>query len=110
MAEAGSNAGFSEAWQKKFSVIPLSLYSWCGVLSRLLKNAHLLRYPAASPSWWRGEESLLIPRDATPHPSLRQAQGRLIAACVGRERFETVPYKGFRAPCICAFFSSLRER
>jgi hypothetical protein len=33
--------------------------------SRLLKNAHLLRYPAASPSWRRGNESLLIRRDAT---------------------------------------------
>jgi len=35
----------------------------------LLKNGHLLRYPATSPSWRRGRESLLIRRDATPHPS-----------------------------------------
>jgi hypothetical protein len=41
----------------------------------LLKNAHLLRYPAASPSWRRGKKSLLIRRDATPHPSsLRSPQ------------------------------------
>jgi hypothetical protein len=31
----------------------------------LLKNGHLLRYPAASPSRRRGKESLLIRRDAT---------------------------------------------
>jgi hypothetical protein len=30
-----------------------------------LKNAHLLRYPAASPSRRRGKKSLLIRRDAT---------------------------------------------
>jgi hypothetical protein len=35
----------------------------------LLKNGHLLRYPAASPSRRRGRKSLLIRRDATPHPS-----------------------------------------
>jgi hypothetical protein len=35
------------------------------LLSRLLKNAHLRRYPAASPSRRRGEKSLLIRRDAT---------------------------------------------
>jgi hypothetical protein len=29
------------------------------------KNAHLLRSPAASPSWRRGKKSLLIRRDAT---------------------------------------------
>ncbi|HSB05675.1 MAG TPA: hypothetical protein VLK23_10820 [Thermodesulfobacteriota bacterium] len=29
-------------------------------LSRVLKNAHLPRYPAASPSWRRGKKSLLI--------------------------------------------------
>jgi hypothetical protein len=34
----------------------------------LLKNAHLLRYPAASPPWRRGKKSLLIRRDATPYP------------------------------------------
>ena len=50
--------------------------------NRLLKNAHLLRCPAASPSWRRGKKSLLIRRDATPHPSsLRRtskyASGRL---------------------------------
>jgi len=33
--------------------------------NRLLKNVHLLRYPAASPSWRRGKKSLLIRRDAT---------------------------------------------
>jgi hypothetical protein len=31
----------------------------------LLKNVHLLRYPAASPSWRRGKKSLLIRHDAT---------------------------------------------
>jgi hypothetical protein len=31
----------------------------------MLKNAHLLRYPAASPSRRRGRESLLLRRDAT---------------------------------------------
>jgi hypothetical protein len=36
-----------------------------GVHSRLLKNAHLRRYPAASPSRRRGKKSLLIRRDAT---------------------------------------------
>jgi hypothetical protein len=35
----------------------------------LLKNGHLLRYPAASPARRRGEKSLLIRHDATPHPS-----------------------------------------
>jgi len=48
----------------------------------MLKNAHLLRYPAASPSWRRGKKSLLIRRDATPHPSPCQARGRLVAAYV----------------------------
>jgi len=37
-----------------------------------LKNAHLLRYPAASPSRRRGKRSLLIRRDTTPHPSSLQ--------------------------------------
>ena len=37
--------------------------------NRLLKKGHLLRFPAASPSRRRGRESLLIRRDATPHPS-----------------------------------------
>src|SRR4030042_1458933 len=36
---------------------------------RLLKNGHLRRYPAASHARRRGKESLLIRRDATPHPS-----------------------------------------
>jgi hypothetical protein len=31
----------------------------------MLKNAHLLRSPAASPPWRRGTKSLLIRRDAT---------------------------------------------
>jgi hypothetical protein len=35
------------------------------ISKRLLKNTHLLRYPAASPSWWRGKKLLLIRRDAT---------------------------------------------
>jgi hypothetical protein len=35
----------------------------------LLKNGHLLRYPAASPPRRRGKKSLLIRRDPTPHPS-----------------------------------------
>jgi len=35
----------------------------------LLKNGHLRRYPADSPSCRRGKKSLLIRRDATPHPS-----------------------------------------
>jgi hypothetical protein len=39
----------------------------------LLKNGHQSRasrdYPAASPSRRRGKKSLLIRRDATPHPS-----------------------------------------
>jgi len=38
-------------------------------IDRLLKNGHLLRGPAASPSRRRGEKSLLIRRDATPQPS-----------------------------------------
>jgi len=38
-------------------------------LGRLLKKAHLRRYPAASPSWRRGKKSLLIRRDATPRLS-----------------------------------------
>jgi len=33
----------------------------------MLKKAHLLRYPAASPSCRRGKKSLFIRRDATPH-------------------------------------------
>jgi hypothetical protein len=37
--------------------------------NRLLKNAHLLRDPAASPSRRRGKKSFLIRRDATPHSS-----------------------------------------
>jgi hypothetical protein len=35
----------------------------------MLKNAHLLRFPAASPTRRRGRKSLLIRRDSTPHPS-----------------------------------------
>jgi hypothetical protein len=35
------------------------------MFSRLLKKAHLRRYPAASPSRLRGKKSLLILRDAT---------------------------------------------
>jgi hypothetical protein len=35
------------------------------VPNRFLKNAHPQRYPAASPSWRRGNISLLIRRDAT---------------------------------------------
>jgi hypothetical protein len=31
----------------------------------MLKNAHLLRSPVASPPWRRGRKSLLIRRDAT---------------------------------------------
>jgi hypothetical protein len=49
------------------------LRHWIGLcmrISRLLKNAHLRRRPAASPSRRRGKKSLLIRRDATPHPSL----------------------------------------
>jgi hypothetical protein len=34
-----------------------------------MKTVHLRRYPAASLSWRRGKKSLLIRRDATPHPS-----------------------------------------
>jgi hypothetical protein len=55
----------------------------------MLKNAHLLRYPAASPSWRRGKKSLLIRRDATPHPSGKVLH---LPACrsrgVGRGIFE----------------------
>jgi len=54
----------------------------------MLKNAHL----------WR-----------CPHPSPCQAQGRLIAAYIGRERFQTVPYIGFRAPSIWGFLSILHK-
>jgi hypothetical protein len=39
------------------------------ILYRLLKNAHLRRCPAASPSRRRGKKSLLTRRDATPHLS-----------------------------------------
>jgi hypothetical protein len=49
-------------------------------ISRLPKNAHLLRCPTASPCWRRGKVSLLIRRDATPPPSPYQARGRLVAA------------------------------
>jgi len=53
---------------------------------RLLKKAHLLRYPAASPSRRRGKKSLLIRRDATPHPSPCQGRDRLAAgAAVGND-------------------------
>jgi hypothetical protein len=45
-----------------------------------MKNTRLRRYPAASPSCRRGKKSLLIRRDATPHPSPCQARGRLIEA------------------------------
>jgi hypothetical protein len=45
-------------------------------IDRLVKNAHLRRCPARSPSRGRGKESLLIRRDAT----LR------IACLTGRER------------------------
>jgi hypothetical protein len=38
---------------------------WREIFSRLLNKAHLLRYPAASPSRWRGKKSLLTRRDAT---------------------------------------------
>jgi hypothetical protein len=59
-----------------------SQYSFAKILNRLLKNAHLRRYPAASPSRRRGKKSLLIRRDATPHPSPCQARGRLVAAYI----------------------------
>jgi len=57
---------------------------------RLLKNAHLRRYPAASPSRQRGKKSLLIRRDATPHPSSLQrtfkyASGRLTNSSAWQE-------------------------
>jgi hypothetical protein len=43
---------------------------------RAAEKTHLSRalrdYPAASPSWRRGRKSLLIRRDATPHPSSLQ--------------------------------------
>jgi hypothetical protein len=68
------------------------------ILNRLLKNAHLRRYPAASPSRRRGKKSLLIRRDATPHPSSCQSTRQACCGVRRRERFETVPYKGFRAP------------
>ena len=80
------------------------------ITSRLLKNAHLLRYPAASPTRRRGRESLLIRRDATPHPSPCQARGRLIAAYVvgnGLKPFPTKDFGGSRkqgfadSTCIC---------
>src|SRR4030043_1242011 len=44
--------------------------------NRPLKNAHLLRYPAASLSRRRGKKSLLIRRDATPHSSLLRRTGK----------------------------------
>jgi hypothetical protein len=40
---------------------------------RSLNNDLLLRRPAISQTRWRGKESLLIRRDATPHPSLHLA-------------------------------------
>jgi hypothetical protein len=46
-------------------------------ISRLLKNAHLLRYP---------------------HPSPCQSTGQACCGVRRRERFETVPYEGFRLP------------
>jgi len=45
--------------------------------NRLLKKGHLRR---------------------SPHPSPCQARGRPFAAYTCRERFETVPYEGFRLP------------
>jgi hypothetical protein len=62
---------------------------------RLLKNAHLLRFP---------------------YPSLRQAQGRLVAAYV-QARLAPQDFACLReaasakagAPCIWAFLSSLRR-
>jgi hypothetical protein len=69
-----------------------------------LKNAHLLRYPAASPSRRRGKKSLLIRRDATPHPSPCQSTGQ--ACCSvhsGTPHFsgEFILSLSKEAPCIC---------
>jgi hypothetical protein len=47
--------------------------------SRLLKNTHLLRCQAASPSWLRGTKSLLIRRDATPQDCPPDRQVKSIA-------------------------------
>jgi hypothetical protein len=61
MTNTGHGSWFSTSWEHKRGV------SW--LLGRLMKKAHLRRYPAASPSRRRGKKSLLIRRDATPHPS-----------------------------------------
>jgi hypothetical protein len=53
----------------------------------LLKNGHLLRYPAASPSRRRGKKSLLIRRDATPHPSDTPAEAGFRKAQLASDPF-----------------------
>jgi hypothetical protein len=79
-------------------------------LTGLLKNAHLRRYPAASPSWRRGKKSLLIRRDAAPLPSPCQARGRFVAAYYFTyAAFVSFWASGFRGPCIWAFWGSPRK-
>ena len=73
-------------------------------LGRLMKNIHLRRYPARSPSRGRGKESLLIRRDATPHPSsLRRTAKYASYLRISGALHLTI----FEQPGITDFFSSL---
>jgi hypothetical protein len=66
---------------------------------RLLKNAHLQRYPAASPSRRRGNKSLLIRRDTPPHPSPYRARGRLVATYI-QVRLTPHDFGRLASPCL----------
>ena len=104
-----------------FQRVPVHLKALSIDPTRLLKNAHLLRYPAASPSWQRGKKVLLIRCDATPssfpvsstgqaccgvHPSTRRLSvlGPQNFACL---RVAASAEAG--GPCIWAFLNSLRK-
>jgi len=71
----------------------------------MLKKAHLLRYPAASPSCRRGKKSLFIRRDATPHlflsagsciclPAEAAAQAGAFLNILGKTTFPAMKFLG----------------
>jgi hypothetical protein len=77
------------------------------LLDKLLKNAHLRRYPATSPSRRRGKKSLLIRRDTTPHPSSLRRTFKYASLL----RISGAPANGISqsSTCIRAFLISLRK-
>jgi hypothetical protein len=67
-------------------------------LQRVLKNARLGRYPAASPSRRRGEKSLLFRRGATPILPPLSSTGRLVSANTCRDGLKPSPTRDFGRP------------